>query len=370
MAKVIKELQCVSEVFYRLNVGAEISLTQLSDAFSEILNYQNQNIRDVLMGGFLTSIMVRKPSVKEVVTLLNTAFKLDSYSINDAIKIDLPKGKKLIGTVGSGKKGVKTMNISTPSAIIATSLGAYIAKTGSSSTSSVTGSADFMQEVGLKHTSNEEMITTLQKTGFGFFSIENLIPNFDKIYGGRFYAPHALSFGLAALVTPIKFDDILFGLAHPDVEFAVKLLKEYKIKNAMIVSSTHDNIHFLDEIGIFGDTKLIGMLNGKIGRLRFFYPTEQLGLPKYSPKHIAQGENVYVNVKYSVDVLKGKGKKAHEDIICINAANLLYLSHLTENLVEGFHKAKDAVKKGLPFQKLEEMLCVSGSDLKKLNTYK
>lgn len=369
MAKIDKKLQKTLEVFYRLNVDADISCIQLSDAFTEILAFPNQSIRDILMGSFLTSIMVKKPNINEVITLLNTAFQLDSYSLDDAIEIKIPNGKKLIGTVGSGKKGVKTMNISTSSAIIASCLGAFIGKTGSSSTSSITGSADFIHEVGVNCSSNLLMIETLKKTGFGFFSIEHLIPKFDKIYGGRFYAPHALSFGLAALVTPIKFDSLLFGLAHPNVEFAINVLKEYKIQNAMVVSSSHNDIHFLDEIGIFGTTRLVGMKNGIVGRVRNFLPTEELNLPHYSPIDIAQGKNVFSNVKYSTDVLKGKGQIAHEDIICINASNLLFLSGIAENLVEGFHQAKSVVKKGLPIQKLEEVITESNGDLKKLKRF-
>ncbi len=369
MVEINRQLPQTSEVFYRLNVGAKLSRSRLSEAFKEILDYPNNKVRDVLMGAFLTSIMLNQPRVIDVVTLLDCAFAIDSYSPKNAIKIEIPGNKKLIGTVGSGKKGVKTINISTPSSIIAACVGAFVAKTGSSSTSSTTGSADFMDQVGLNYIENKSMVDILKKTGFGFFSIEKLIPKFDKIYGGKFFAPHVLSFGLAALVTPVKFDSILFGLAHPNVEFAIKVLKKYGLENAMVVSSSHDDVHFLDEIGIFGTTRLIGMKQGKIGRLRYFLPTEELGLPRYSPKSIAQSPNVSQNVKYSINVLKGKGILAHEDIICINAANILYLSDLAENLIEGFYKAKLVVRKGLPFEKLQEIIKLSGGNMKKFHRF-
>jgi anthranilate phosphoribosyltransferase len=360
----------ISEVFYRLNVGAEVKTEALARAFADILSHTNAKTRDVLLGAFLTSTMVKGPRVKDVVTLLKTAFMLDGYSPAAAAAIKVQGGKSLVGAVGSGKKGVKTMNVSTPSAIIAASAGVYVAKSGSSATSSLTGSADLMREMGVAiDIPPEEMIMVLQQTGFCFFSIENTIPKFDKTYGGRFHAPHILSFGLPALVSPVKFDILLFGLAHPDIELSIRVLKEFGIENATVVSCTNDEIHFLDEMGIFGTTKLVAMQNGRIGRTRYFLPTEELGLPIYTPKDIAQGKTKEANVAYVVNVLRGAGAIAHEDIICVNAANILYLGGQAENLRDGYYQAKKAVMNGTALDKLVEVIEMTRGDKKLLDRF-
>jgi len=360
----------ISEVLYRLNVQAPIELDLLTSGFIEVLEHPSEQVRDVLLGAFLTGIMVRGPTADEVVALLKAAFQLDNFSPSNAINVELPKDKALISIVGSGKKGVKTMNISTPSALVAASLDVYVGKPGSSSTSSVTGSANFMREVGANiDLPLNDMVAILAKTKFGFFVIENLIPRFDKIYGGKLYIPHVLSFGLAALVTPIRPDITLYGLAHPDVELSLKVLREFGIENAMVVSCTHDNIHFLDEMGMYGTTRLIGMRQGMIGKLLYFRPTEELGLPKYGPLDIAQGNTIEANIKYVVSTLGGCGEIPREDIVCINAANLLYLAGTAEDLKDGYLKAKEAVRKGWPLQKLEEFIEVSGGDKRALQKY-
>jgi anthranilate phosphoribosyltransferase len=210
------------------------------------------------------------------------------------------------------------------------------------------------------------MMDVTVRTGFGFFAIENLIPKFDQAYGGRFYAPHTLSFGLAPLVSPVKFDHLLYGLAHPDVELSLKVLREFDVENAMVVSSTHDNIHFLDEMGIYGVTRLIGMKQGMIGRLIQFDPTETLNLPRYTPKHIAQGKTKELNIRCSIKALRGIGEPAHEDIICINAGNLLYLANLVEDLREGYSNAKKALKHHWPLEKLEEFIQATNGNSKLL----
>jgi len=78
-----------------------------------------------------------------------------------------------------------------------------------------------------------------------------------EVYGGKFYVPHALSFALAALVSPVQFDNLIYGLAHPNVETSIEVLKKFGIRDAMVASTTHDDIHYLDEMGVSGDVKTL-----------------------------------------------------------------------------------------------------------------
>lgn len=362
------DLSSVKELLYRLNVNSDYDLDLLENSFKDILNVNDSNVRNTLLGSLLTALMTKNPTKDEIVRLLDVAFSIDGYNPLDRKIVDLGNGKKTVTIVGSGKKGIKTINISTASAFLAASIGAYVVKPGSFSTSSITGSADFMDIIGVnKNLSIDENISILKKCGFAFFEIENMIPKFDNIYGGNFYAPHVLSFGLAALVCPIKTDITLYGLAHPNVELALNVLKEFKLKNIMVVSSTDDDIHFIDEMGIFGKTRLIGTTDGiNNGELLIFNPLKELGLPKYTSKDIKQGKNKEENIRHILKALKGEGTQAHEDIICINCSNILYLSGLVKNLNEGFNLAKKAIKTGLGLKKIEEYVLLTGGKLDKI----
>src|SRR3990167_7436452 len=195
----IDKNNAVSEVLYRLNVQSKIDLKLLENAFNSVLSNSKQSIRDIQLGAILTGIMARGPTTEEIVTLLKSVFKLDRFDPKKRYKIKIPKGEILVGAIGSGKKGVKTMNISTPALLTAASLGVYTVKAVSHSTSSLTGSADFLENVGCKlNISLNKMKEIILKIGFGAFKIEGLLPKFDSIYGQKFIAPHALSFGLAA----------------------------------------------------------------------------------------------------------------------------------------------------------------------------
>lgn len=366
----INKNNSVSEVLYRLNVQSEIDLKLLEMAFDSVLSNSKQFIRDIQLGAILTGIMSRGPTTDEIVTLLNSVFKLDKFNPKKRYKIKIPKGEILVGAIGSGKKGVKTMNISTPALLTAASAGAFTAKVASSSTSSLTGSADFLREVGINfNLSIKEMEKIITKTRFGVFTIESLLPKFDSIYAKKFYAPHALSFGLAALASPIKYDNFLYGLAHPNIDLAVDVLKKFGINDIMVASTTNDKIHYIDEMGVYGLTKIKGIQNGKIGYTKTFNPLVELKLPKYKPKDICEGENEKENIKLVIDVLKGKGKRAREDIICINAGTILYLAKKAENLKEGYMVSKKVIKEGLPFKKLLEVIKETKGDEKKIKRY-
>ncbi len=361
----------VCEVLYRLNVGSKIDIKLLESAFDTILSKEYSKKNDVQLGAILTGIMSRGPEKEEIIALLKSVFNLDKFDPKKRKKIKLPRGKLLIGAIGSGKKGNKTINISTPALLTAASLGAYTAKAVSHSTSSLTGSADFLEKIGCNlNIPQSKMGKIIQKIGFGAFKIEGLLPKFDSIYGQKFIAPHALSFGLAALASPIEYDNFLYGLAHPNVELSIEVLKYFGVKNVMVVSTTHDMIHYLDEMGVYGETKLIGIQHGNVGKLKIWNPVKELRLPKYSPKDISEGKTIKENIKLSLDVLKGKGNPAREDIIAINAGTILHLSGITKGLEESYKTAKKAIKEGLPYKKLLEFIEATGGNLNKIKGFK
>jgi anthranilate phosphoribosyltransferase len=351
----------ICEVLYRLNVNSKIDIKLLEKAFDSILLNPQSKEKDVQLGAILTGIMSRGPKKEEIVALLKSVFKLDNFNPKKRDKIKLPHGNILIGAVGSGKKGVKTMNISTPALLTAASLGAYTAKAVSHSTSSLTGSADFLEIVGCNlNISKQKMKKIILETGFGTFKIEGLLPKFDSIYGQKFIAPHALSFGLAALASPISYDNFLYGLAHPNIELCTEVLKEFGVKNVMVASTTYDGIHFLDEMGVYGVTRIKGIKNGKIGYTKKFNPLVDLNLPKYRPKDVCEGKDEEENIKLAIDVLRGKGEKAREDVICINAGTILYLAKKAKDLKEGYKLAKGAIRQGSPYNKLIQFIEATG----------
>ena len=347
----------ISEMLHGFNSGDRPDPADLKAGFRAILTLPDSRERDALMGSLLMGLTWIEPSVEEMVAIYEAALSIDAIAPPVPLAIDLPAGGKIVGIAGSGKKGCKTVNISTPSMLVAASLGAYIAKPGSSSTSSVCGSSDLMKGMGARlDLPLHEMAAILEETGVGFFEIESQIPQFDRVYGGLFHTVNLMSFGFALLTSPVATDSAVFGIAHANVELAVRVLQRFGIENVMGLSCSHDGVHFIDEIGVFGTTQIINNLDGKVGTVRHFDPAKDLGLPSYGPHDVAQGATLEESIRLTSEVLSGKGREPMEDIVCINAAAMLCQSDLVSDLREGFDAAKDAVRGGRPYWKLREFV--------------
>lgn len=356
------------EAIYRINVGLNLTKEIAYSSFREALLLKNPGERGIFMGILLNGVMAKKPTVEEAVGFIQAAFSFDDFDPTKLDKFNL--GKKVIGMSGSGKKGIKSMNISSTAAIVASSLGVNIAKPCSGSTSSLTGSADFIENLGANiNVSAKKMTAILKKTGLGFFKIENQIPRFNSLYGGKFYVPHVLSLGLAGMILPFKLDSMLYGLAHPNVELSARVFQNFGYKNVMVVTTTDDGVHFLDELGSFGTTSIIGIRDGNLGKLVNIKTSDILNFPNYTRELIKPGFNKEDNIGLAVKVLNGKGEPAREDIVCVNAATLLYLAGKAEDLKEGYLYAKQAIKKGLPIEKVKDFIRATAGNTQLLDKY-
>lgn len=341
----------LDELHYRLNTvraSAQLPLSLLVQAFN-LAQSEAREGRNGALSELLHGLAQKGPTRSEVVVLLEAVMALDDKNPYNAAKrkIQLEGDAKLFSAAGSGKKGYKTINISTPACLVAAVGGVHLVKPCANSVSSVTGSSDFLRLLGVNLNIDDECCEDLVKRlKFGFFSIEGRIPRFDAVYGGRFRVPHVLSFGLPAIVNPFQVDSLLYGIAHPNVELAAQVLFSFGYPQAFVFSTTDNGVHFVDEIGAAGKTFVIGYRDGVMGLQECYDTLEMLELPCYQRLDIRPGENALLNTQYALAAILGKGQRAHEDIIAINAGTFLFLAGQVENLKEGFLKAKSIMLSG------------------------
>ncbi len=354
----------IAEVFYRLNVGVPIGADLVARTFKLILTHPQVKARDAQLGAFLNGLMVKGPTSSEVATLIRTALNIDGLI---RFRPSIPQGEVLVGVAGSGKKGLKTFNISTPACIVAATLGAYVAKPGSGATSSVSGSRDFAAVVGAKTLTHQEMSDVLLSTKFGLFPIEDLIPKFDGVYGGKTFGPTPLSFGLPAIANPIVCDAFLYGLSHPKVRLSLEVFRSFKCKEVMVVASSHDNIHYVDELTPLQKNtigKISGGLIKDVEELNFASVNQ---CPLCNPADLQSGESLIENIHFAVKVLEGKGTAPRECAVALNAAAILVLSNKAATVEEGFRASLDAIRSGRCLTKLEEFIEATGGNKKSLH---
>lgn len=347
------------EILSRSNAGQPISQRLAKDAMYELLTTDSESQRSALLGVLLS--VQHSVLTEDVVVGYIEAISL--YEGRDIIsnkkKLSVPDGKLLIGLAGSGKKGVKTVNITTPAMVIATAIGTYCAKAGSRSTSSLMGSVDFVEALGIKVlTTFEQQEKLFTKTGFGFFPIEETIVKFDEHYGNRFIAPHALSLALPAVVLPVEVDSLMYGYAAPNIHLSARALLKLGYKDSFIVSNTDNMIHYVDEMLPTGLTSVVGVVDGVIGRSRSFDAAKFVdAINAYEYGTLAQRMTTEEQVEVLTAVLKGEMPNSEiENALCITAGTIAYIAHDVDNPKVGFQKAQASVRSGEVWKHLQKII--------------
>lgn len=137
------------ESLYKLNIGHSLDEYETEEAMTLILKEKDTSKRISLLTMLLNGIMIKGPTVNEITGLINASLGMDDLLNKQKPKISLPNNEILVGVASSGKKGIKTINITSTSCFVAASCGANIAKACSHSTSSKTGSSDFLDICGI-----------------------------------------------------------------------------------------------------------------------------------------------------------------------------------------------------------------------------
>lgn len=331
----------VREVLSWIAVGNHVTSAAFADSFLATVDLPAPT-RDVVLGSLMTAMMARGPVADEVEALLRGALSVDSRASTQVIS---GGARPVLMLAGSGKKGVRTLNVSTPAALVAATAGASVIKVGSAATSSALGSRDLVRALGLReHRTADGVRDDLATSGFAFVAIEPEIPVLDELYGGRFHAPNPFSFGLAPLASPVRGDVTVFGLSHPRVDVAARVLSRFDMHHIDVLSTRLPSGHYLDEIGPAGELRWCRVRNGEVGPIEA-EPASNMtttGLPRDLPTPRGADEAI----ERTGELLGGGGLDSHRALVALNAAHLLTLGGIAASLAAGLAVAEDILRSG------------------------
>jgi anthranilate phosphoribosyltransferase len=263
--------------------------------------------------------------------------------------------RPLLVVAGSGKKGVKTMNVSTPSCLVAASAGARVIKVGSAATSSILGSRDLVRGLAIPEAGKpEDALASVQRHGFAFVSIEDRIPQIDRIYGGRFHATNPFSFALPALACPIQGALLVYGLSHPRVDISARVLARFGVRDAVILTSRTAEGFYTDEVGIGVESLICEIRDGNAGSIEPLSAVARLRwhvdrAPLHAPSTPAEAH------AWAIEALSGRGRQSHMEIVALNAGYLMVLAGISPSLEQGYNDARQVIRNGLALKKINDI---------------
>lgn len=327
----------LKEAIEKIIKGKNLTETEAKTAMDAIMKGESS---PPLIGAYLIGLRMKGESIDEITgsakSMIENAKKL---------KLDSPY---VIDTCGTGGDGGKTFNISTAVAIISSSAGIKIAKHGNKAVSSKSGSADVLNELGVKIDAEPEITKKfIDEIGFGFL--------FAPLYHSAMknVAPIRRELGLRTvfnilgpLTNPASVKGQVLGVYDKNLtHILAEVLLKLGCERALVV---HGN-DGLDEITTTATTTVSEVRDGEV--IDYTIDPNDYGIGLSKEMDISGGD-AKENAKIILDILKGeKGPK--RDIVVLNSAAALYVG-----------KAVDSIKEGV---KLAEYLIDSGKALGKLN---
>ncbi|MFN6462001.1 MAG: anthranilate phosphoribosyltransferase [Nostoc sp. DedVER02] len=335
--------------------GQSLSRTQAAELMQ---GWLNEAVPPELSGAILTALNFRGISADE---LTGMAEVLQSQSKLGTEDWGLGTGQEstqspipLIDTCGTGGDGSSTFNISTAVAFVAAASGVPVAKHGNRSASSLTGSADVLEALGVNlSASSDKVQAALQEVGITFLFAPGWHPALKAVAQLRRTLRVRTVFNLLGpLVNPLRPTGQVVGLFTPKLLATVAQALNNLGKEKAIVLHGREK---LDEAGLGDETDLAVLSNGQV-QLTTINPLDLDLTP--APIGMLRGGDVQENAVILKAVLQGKGTQAQQDAVALNASLALQVAGTIALLdhAQGIKIAKDILQSGAAWTKLEQLV--------------
>jgi len=308
-----------------------------------ILEILEGKVTDAQIGAFLIALSMKGETVDEVLGAVGVMRDLSTK-----VEIDEPN---LIDTCGTGGTGIGIFNVSTTSALVASSCGAKIAKHGNRSATRKSGSADLLEQAGVSLSLTPEQVAScIQEIGLGFMFAQAHHSAMRHVVGPRKEIGQKSIFNvLGPLTNPASAKRQVLGVYDKKWMTPIaEVLDELGSEHLLIVHSRDG----LDEISLASPTYMTEMRDGKISEYEvspedFNFETDTLeGLQVNSPQE---------SLDLAKLALQGEHKKA-SSMICMTAGAALYVSDIANSLESGVELAKRSVESGEGLKKLNQLV--------------
>jgi anthranilate phosphoribosyltransferase len=337
-----------SNLLKQLLERQSLSRTQAAELMQ---GWINETIPPELSGAILMALNFKGLCAEELTGMAEVLKSLSSISMN---KDGETPPQRLLDTCGTGGDGASTFNISTAVAFVVAAAGVPVAKHGSRSASSLTGSADVLEALGVNLTAASERVqAAVQEVGITFLFAPGWHPALKAVAPLRRNLKVRTVFNLLGpLVNPLNPTGQVIGVFDPQlIETVAEALNLLGTQTAMVLHGREK----LDEAGLGDITDLAILKDGEVF-LTTVDPQEIGVIP--APITAVKGGDAQENAVILKEVLQGKGTQAQQDIVALNASLALQVAGVVPwlNHAQGVTVAKEILQSGSPWTKLEHLV--------------
>lgn len=271
---------------------------------------------------------------------------------DNATKVDT--GMDIFEIVGTGGDNAQSFNISTTSALVAAAGGMKVAKHGNRAASSLCGTADCLEALGVNIQQNpKRCIDLLKEAGMCFFFAQKYHTSMKYVGPIRKELGFRTVFNiLGPLTNPGSPKMQLLGVYDEYlVEPLAQVLINLGVKRGMVVYGKDR----LDEISMSAPTAVCEFKDGWFRS--YTIAPEDFGFERCT-KDDLKGGTPEENAKITREILGGaKGHK--RNAVLMNAGAALYIGGKAETLKDGIALAAEIIDSGKALETLDKLIKVS-----------
>jgi anthranilate phosphoribosyltransferase len=345
MPETTTEKNKLSEFLRRLTNKENLSFEEAEQLLLALTdNNVKPETRSALISGILVALEIKGVTADELAGLAGAMRK--------KVLTVKTRHRNFVDIVGTGGSSIKTFNVSTAAAFVIAGAGLPIAKHGNRSVTSLTGSADVLQKLGVKIDVTQEIAqAALDGAGISFLFAPKFHKSFAFVAHVRKHLGIQTVFNrLGPMSNPAAAPRQVIGVSNPsDIEPMANAIKKLGTHHTWIVHGTDG----LDELTLSRETYIAEIIKDDV---RFFQiEPEDFGL------HRAPIENLRVktpeqSAKIIMEVLSGKRKDEARHLVVINAAAALVVGGKAKDPMHAARMAEQSIDSGQAQNKLERLI--------------
>lgn len=308
------------------------------EAKNVLVNISNGEYNTSQIASFLTVYMMRSISIEELAGFREALLDL-------CIRVDL-SGYNTIDLCGTGGDGKDTFNISTLASFVAAGAGIKVAKHGNYGVSSISGSSNVMEKMGIKFSNEVGFLEKcMEKAGICILHAPLFHPAMKNVGPIRKELGVKTFFNmLGPMVNPAFPQNQLVGVFNLELARMYAYLYQNTDRNFTILHS----LDGYDEVSLTCPTKCI--TNTK----ELMLNPDDFGVRLLSQTEIEGCKTIEESAQLFTDIISGKGTEAQNNVVCANAAMAIATVNQCSPL-EGFELAKESLFSGKGLKALQTL---------------
>ncbi|MGH7429286.1 MAG: anthranilate phosphoribosyltransferase [Candidatus Methylomirabilaceae bacterium] len=343
-------LESLKKVVEREDLSAE-------EAFLTMDEIMSGKATDPQIAAFLTALRMKGETVPEITGFARAMReKVTPIKVRGHVDASISGTDReaLVDTCGTGGDASNTFNISTATAFVVAGAGIPVAKHGNRSVSSLCGSADVLEALGVSlELTPEQVGDCIDRVGIGFLYAPLLHKAMKYVMPARREIKIRTVFNiLGPLTNPAGASAQVMGVYQESLtEPLARVLSELGTRRAFVVHG----LDGLDEVSPAAETKISEVKNGHVQSYKV--SPEDFGVTRARLSDL-RGGNAAENAETIRRILGGEtGPK--RDVVLMNASLAIAAGGKAGDLKEGVTIAAQSINSGAAREKLTRLVAFS-----------